>query len=109
MTENEAIERLEALKNPVSYTDVLALYMGIKAIEEIQQYRAIGTVEEFKTLKEKRLEAIVYGKWIDTQPNYHNVYYKNAHMCSNCRDYYTTEYEEMKFCPNCGAKMQVQD
>lgn len=76
----------------------------IACLEEIQQYRAIGTVEEFKDLKEKNQEVVI-GEWIDTQPQYNNGYYKNAHMCSNCNDYYTTEYDEMKFCPNCGAKM----
>lgn len=30
-----------------------ALDMAIQALEEIQQYRAIGTVEEFKSLKKK--------------------------------------------------------
>lgn len=30
-----------------------ALNMAIQALEEIQQYRAIGTVEEFKATKEK--------------------------------------------------------
>ena len=29
--------------------------MNIKALEEIQQYRAIGTIEEFKALKEKSI------------------------------------------------------
>lgn len=29
------------------------LFFGIKALEEVQQYRAVGTVEEFKALKEK--------------------------------------------------------
>ena len=76
----------------------------VSILEEIQQYRAIGTIEELKALKEKSVP-IVTGEWIDTQPQHNNGYYKNAYVCSNCNDYYTTEYDEMKFCPNCGAKM----
>lgn len=33
--------------------DNTALDMAVEAIEEIQQYRAIGTVEEIKATKEK--------------------------------------------------------
>ena len=115
MTENEVIKdlqnyqgilkakaRINAAVNPK-----IALNAVTEAIEIIEEYRAIGTVEELQALKEKELEPIVNGKWIDTQPNYRNGCYKNAHVCSNCNDYYTTEYEEMKFCPKCGAKMIV--
>lgn len=53
MTENEAIKRVEefglhhAIKDlPYSTLTVKAFEMAIKALEEIQQYRAIDTVEE---------------------------------------------------------------
>lgn len=72
--------------------------------KKIAEFEAIGTIEKFKALKDKSVP-IVTGEWIDTQPEYNNGYYKNAHVCSNCNNYYTTEYHEMKFCPNCGAKM----
>lgn len=55
MTENEAIKEMkyyseeEYGKGLVSESHKTA----IKALEEIQQYRAIGTVEELKALKEK--------------------------------------------------------
>lgn len=53
MTENEkevlvAIEHLKARNMSAKYID-----MAIQALEEIQQYRAIGTIEEFKALKDK--------------------------------------------------------
>ena len=52
MTENEAIK---VLKDEHSYGYELnkACLIAIKALEEIQQYRAIGAIEEFKELKEK--------------------------------------------------------
>lgn len=30
-------------------------------------------------------------------------------VCSNCKDYYTMTHYEMKYCPNCGAKMGVEE
>lgn len=61
MTENEAIEELEhsvvsyEVQNKNNITCDLTqnvLDMAIQALKEIQQYRAIGTVEELKTMKE---------------------------------------------------------
>lgn len=48
---------------------------------------------------------VVHAEWIDTQPDHHNGFYRNPHKCSNCNDYYTTEYDDLFFCPRCGAKM----
>lgn len=64
MTVNEAIERLECMRlfmeindkqNESKFLedDYIANKMAIQALKEIQQYRAIGTIEEFKALKEK--------------------------------------------------------
>ena len=61
MTENEARQVIECIgeklndNSLVFYTKVeqKALDMAIQALEEIQQYRAIGTIEEFKASKEK--------------------------------------------------------
>lgn len=54
---------------------------------------------------------VVHGEWIDTQPDYHPGCGNNAHVCSICGDYYTTEQEDLFFCPRCGADMRkkVQD
>ena len=54
MTEKKVIEILTECKEWLSNDiNIDAVCMGIKALEEIQQYRAIGTVEEFKALKAK--------------------------------------------------------
>lgn len=50
---------------------------------------------------------VVHGRWIDTSPNYRNGYYNNAHKCSNCGDYYTTDPNDLYYCPRCGAKMDM--
>lgn len=62
MTENEAIECLKCSKRK---NDMLGILPGsdigntiIKALEEIQQYRAIGTVEELQDMKSNYFEAL---------------------------------------------------
>ena len=57
MTENEAIKVINDKYETffaLSTTNVfdIAMATAIKALEEIQQYRAIGTVEEFKAYKQ---------------------------------------------------------
>ncbi len=63
MMENEAKEWLRAIsatQNESNHTSSLevrkeALYIAIQALEENRQYRAIGTIEEFKAFKLGRL------------------------------------------------------
>lgn len=61
MTEKEAIKRVEEFglhhaigDLPNSAFTVKAFEMAVKALEEIQQYRAIGTVEECRKAMEKQ-------------------------------------------------------
>ena len=62
MTENEAIEWIKYLGNQKLPYDKspksrkLSCDIAIQALEEIQQYRAIGTIEELQELKEKNEE-----------------------------------------------------
>lgn len=60
--------------------------------------------EELEVI-EMDFEPVKHGRWIDTEPEYCDCYAKNAHVCSNCRDFYTLDWKYMKYCPNCGAKM----
>ncbi len=54
MTENEAKVLLCQMYLPqFDEEEKQSLTMAIQALEEIQQYRAIGTVKDFKALKEK--------------------------------------------------------
>ena len=60
MTENEAISRIKdhmeihRLKEPRAIYITVALSMAISTLEEIQQYREIGTVEECRADREKQ-------------------------------------------------------
>lgn len=71
MTENEAIKRVEEFglhhaigDLPYSTLTVKAFEMAIKALEEIQQYRAIGTVEECREARETAPEHVEVVKLI---------------------------------------------
>ena len=64
MTENEAIKELETsidlakmcTQNYERKNEIQGYEMAIKALEEIQKYRVIGTVEEFREAVEKQKE-----------------------------------------------------
>lgn len=57
MTENEAIEELKQNIGMPFGSDISneASKLAIKALEEIQQYRAIGTVEECREARERQM------------------------------------------------------
>lgn len=92
MTENDAIakfKRTSVLWESATNTEMVeAVKVAIQAIEEIQQYRAIGTVEEFKILKEK------------AKPKEMDRCY-----CPICRHYFE-DTDAYNYCPVCGQKMK---
>jgi hypothetical protein len=52
MSENEALEELKTFPiNCLDFKENQALQVAINALEEIQEYREIGTVEELKAIK----------------------------------------------------------
>lgn len=62
MTESEAIKRIKECRNTPNFQPYIymneALNMAIKALEEVQQYRAIGTPEELQDMKSNYFEAL---------------------------------------------------
>lgn len=103
MTENEAIEELKYDCNELGkaipcdtgwgVTINSAYDMAIKALEEIQQYRAIGTVEECQEATEKQ-KAKKYERGLD-----------NDVRCPVCGTY-TTDIFEHRFCTYCGQRLE---
>lgn len=69
-----------------------AFDMAIQALEEIQQYRAIGTVEELQALKEKNEPRKIKGKrfveaicpWCESELFETYWAFGGIHHCSNC-------------------------
>ena len=94
--ENEAIEAIKA-NMPTSGYQMLreSLDMAIKALEEIQQYLEIGTVEEFREAQEKQepifAEVIVNG-W-------------NSFKCPSCGRELEIGY---KHCIWCGQHLKYK-
>lgn len=109
MTENErkAIDVLQdMITEGQSNGDVIVargdeeeLKTAIQALEEIQQYRAIGTIEEFKDLKEKA-EA---KKPILNNPKIDEFYVKEAKLCPSCHSYINDCSGD--YCRDCGQKL----
>lgn len=120
MTENEKLiksyeDAIDCLKKnkPTSGFYMLqeSVDMAIKALEEIQKYRAIGTLEECRAAKEKQK-----AKRIEVRKA------KNKDIESELRDFITPKGKiircptcrsclafEMKFCFECGQKLDWSD
>lgn len=129
MTENEAIDKLNNLhykilhssfSSMVYVSEIEALCMAKDCLKEIQQYRAIGTVEEFKDLKEKALETLLkdgqllyqqglidgYDKAVQKniakKPIERKRNYLTVFDCPTCN---AELYSGQRFCDECGQPM----
>lgn len=116
MTENEALRILgdTTLCSPLGQ----AAFVGIEAIKEIQKYRAIGTVEEFREARERQIEK----KPIKTpdcsdcekecNQNCISFNYGETYLCPTCHQnsIFNSEYDMFyKFCKNCGQAIDWSD
>lgn len=97
MTENEAIKILvgDIMPLNIHYSPFIhkgnkAHEIAIQALKEIQEYRAIGTVEELKALKEKNEPTKVIE---------HETPYFVHWQCGNCGAEF---YSGQIFCDDCG-------
>lgn len=141
MKENEAISRMRyrvdtATHNIGKGVDGKAyedMEMAIKALEEIQQYRAIGTVEECREARERQIPKKPnhfykkYGKhqWRrkDSGEIDEDAWDSDAHsgvVCEVCGECVCTmcnpDYDELDdceeeywICPNCAKKIYCKD
>lgn len=77
-----------------------AFETAIQALEEIQQYKAIGTVEELQALKDKS---------VAKKPIYKFQYEdgRKFHDCPRCGSYVTHAYEQdhVEYCNCCGQHL----
>lgn len=75
----------------------------INTLYEVQKYRAIGTIEEFKDLKEKSVAKkptpIDYEKYMDVVTN--AKFLRGACWCPNCKHTVLSGVH----CGNCGQKL----
>lgn len=119
MTENEAKAFLEIEKQCINRNcdrncakcdivqkveDLNSAYdTAIKALEEVQQYRQIGTVEECREAVEKQTAKkptlIDYKKYANFVDNAH--FLRDAYWCPNCKQVVRSG----SFCDGCGQKL----
>ena len=78
-----------------------ALTEAVKALTEIQYYRAIGTFEECREARERRVG--MKPNKADVQP-YFRKHYANTYSCPLCRK--KLVYHKQKFCQECGQAIQ---
>ena len=119
MTENEekAVKFIENIKSHATVTlDHIAneepnvsplIYKGreekadtiLKMIEELRQYRAIGTVEECREAVKKQTAK---------KPDYEGDGYSDGQLvydtwiCPSCGQHYEVDYDDYDYCPECG-------
>ena len=128
MTENEAIERI---KEQACNDRFLAIHCddscmygdgkcewakAIQVLEEIQQYRSIGTVEEFKALKEKNEPKKPKQSGVhDANGEFHainginGVPYDLCPCCgiNLCTDgFFGNDKKELNYCKKCGQALK---
>lgn len=135
MTENEAIEILRNNfpktckmvdgKYKGGFDDVecefgKALLLAISALEEIQQYRAIGTVEECREARERqRAEKPEWSPDCEECEKYETLYctYKcgsystlsSVLVCPNCKKQRVIKEHGHRYCYNCGQSIDWSD
>ena len=119
MTENEALEALklegglEITGRPIRVAQFFeGIEVAIKALEEVQQYRAIGTPEEFRAAVEKQTaKRALHQGCYDKNGEWHEwngINGKPYELCPNCRANLCCETPldiKPKYCPNCGQKL----
>ena len=114
MTENEAIEELQnsielakmCTQNYERKREIQGYEMAIKALEEVYQYRAIGTVMECREAVEKQTAK---------KPDYEGDGYSDGQLvydtwiCPCCGQHYEVDCDRYDYCPNCGQRIDWRD
>lgn len=114
MTENEAIKELETsidlakmcTQNYERKNEIQGYEMAIQALEEVQKYRKIGTVEECREAVEKQTAK---------KPDYEGDGYSDGQLvydtwiCPCCGQHYEVDYDRYDYCPNCGQHIDWRD
>ena len=121
MDENKAIKIIRQEMEWESKSSTLrAFEKAIEALEEIQQYRAIGTAEELQEMKKDFAEAL--SDWrqyrkvgtleecraaVEKQTAKRPRIMGNAMICPSCPRCFKSD--NSAYCPSCGQKLKWED
>lgn len=114
MTENEAIKELETsidlakmcTQNYERKNEIQGYGIAIKALEEVQQYHQIGTVEECREAVEKQTAK---------KPDYEGDGFSDGQLvydtwiCPCCGKHYEVDCDRYYYCQNCGQHIDWSD
>nr|DAW49925.1 MAG TPA: DNA-directed RNA polymerase II subunit [Caudoviricetes sp.] len=114
MTENEAIKELETsidlakmcTQNYERKNEIQGYEMAINALEEVQKYRQIGSVEECSEAVEKQTAK---------RPDYEGDGFSDGQLvydtwiCPCCGQHYEVDCDRYDYCPNCGQHIDWSD
>ncbi len=103
--ENEAIEAIKS-NMPTSGYYMLrqSLEMAIKALEDVQEYQKIGTVEEVRELKERDKALLLE----DIMANRKDSGRLRFGTCPKCKTR-VSNVEGGNFCQNCGQRLKWEE
>lgn len=111
MTVQEAKKRLQALHyrilhnvfcNKVHNAELEALNIAIESMKEVEQYRALGTVEELKEAREKQ----VAKKPTEFNAITNGRFYALDFMCPSCNEANIGNPYTPKYCKHCGQALK---
>lgn len=89
-------------------TDYIKLKTALEDFERCNAENPNWTPQRVKTLLLRQPAAdvaeVVHGRWIWNEEG--EIDWDQFYRCSNCGD---KEYWESNFCPNCGAKMDLEE
>lgn len=114
MTENEAIKELETsidlakmcTQNYERKNEIQGYEMAINALEEVQKYRQIGSVEECSEAVEKQTAK---------RPDYEGDGFSDGQLvydtwiCPCCGKHYEVDCDRYYYCQNCGQHIDWSD
>ena len=89
-------------------TDYIKRKTALEDFERCNAENPNWTPQRVKTLLLRQPAAdvaeVVHGRWIWNEEG--EIDWEQFYRCSNCGD---KEYWESNFCPNCGAKMDLEE
>lgn len=96
------------LDNDIGIISLLYLQIWSKADmrEVLKQYEDLGTVEEFRALKDK---SVAKKPNLEGDGYYNGEIVLDAWICPNCNKSYEVDYDNYDYCPNCGQHIDRCD